>query len=47
MIRETRLGALLDGARGAPPGDADALVRQVELIGRLVHAWASGSPRWT
>ncbi len=42
MIRETRLADLLDGVRGAPAADAAALIRQVELIGRLADAWGAG-----
>jgi acyl-CoA synthetase (NDP forming) len=37
-LRGLRVGALLDGVRGEPPLDVDALVEVVLGVGRLVHA---------
>jgi acyl-CoA synthetase (NDP forming) len=42
MIAETRLQKLLDGARGAAPADAEALIGQIETIARLARAWQGG-----
>jgi acyl-CoA synthetase (NDP forming) len=38
MIAETRVATLLEGFRGRPPGDVDALARALEAVGDF--AWA-------
>ena len=42
MIDETRLAKLLAGARGAAPGDVDALVATVRRLVDATAGWADG-----
>ena len=41
MIDETRLSRLLAGVRGGMPLDRAALVKQIETVARLAHAWGA------
>ena len=41
MIRETRLGRLLDGLRGAPPADAPAPPAAIVTVGRPAQDWSA------
>jgi acyl-CoA synthetase (NDP forming) len=43
MLDETRLAAMLDGLRGAPPADRGALVEAVLGVADLVAGWPPGS----
>jgi acetyltransferase len=41
MLQETRAGRLLEGFRGKPPADAEAVVETLESLSRLVAAYAA------
>ncbi len=46
MLDRLRIRPLLDGWRGAPPADVEAVVDLIVAVSRLAHERGDGSPRF-